>query len=94
MAPSCAEAGVLGLLPGTVGLIQATEVAKLILGVGEPLKGRMLLYDALGSEFRELRMKRDPACPMCGPDAPTSLDDIEYTDVSCAIPAGLLAGVA
>ena len=94
LAPSCAEAGVLGLLPGTVGLIQATEVAKLILGVGEPLKGRMLLYDALGSEFRELRMKRDPACPMCGPDAPTSLDEIEYTDVSCAIPAGLLAGVA
>ncbi len=54
----------------------------------------MLLYDALGSEFRELRMKRDPGCPMCGEGAPTSLDDIEYTDVSCAIPAGLLAGVA
>lgn len=94
LAPSCAEAGVLGLLPGTIGLIQATEVAKLILGVGEPLKGRLLLYDALGTEFRELRLKRDPACPMCGPNAPTSLDDIEYSDVACPIPEGLFAGVA
>lgn len=94
LAPSCAEAGVLGLLPGTIGLIQATEVAKLILGVGEPLKGRLLLYDALGTEFRELRLKRDPTCPMCGPNAPTSLDDIEYSDVACPIPEGLFAGVA
>jgi molybdopterin/thiamine biosynthesis adenylyltransferase len=87
LAPSCAEAGVLGLLPGTIGIIQATEVAKLILGIGEPLVGRLLTYDALGMEFRELRLSRDPACPMCGPDAPTSLDDIEYTDVGCRIPA-------
>src|SRR5215211_2763126 len=87
LAPSCAEAGVLGLLPGTVGIIQATETAKLILGIGEPLVGRLLTYDALEMEFRELRLGRDPECPMCGPGAPTSLDDIEYTDVGCLIPA-------
>jgi molybdopterin/thiamine biosynthesis adenylyltransferase/rhodanese-related sulfurtransferase len=87
LAPSCAEAGVLGLLPGTVGMIQATETAKLILGIGEPLVGRLLTYDALGMEFRELRLSRDPECPMCGPGAPTSLDDVEYTDVGCLIPA-------
>lgn len=87
LAPSCAEAGVLGLLPGTIGLIQATETAKLILGIGEPLVGRLLTYDALEMEFRELRLTRDPECPMCGPGAPTSLDEIEYTDVGCLIPA-------
>ena len=87
LAPSCAEAGVLGLLPGTVGMIQATETAKLILGIGEPLVGRLLTYDALGMEFRELRLSRDPECPMCGSGAPTSLVDIEYTDVGCLIPA-------
>lgn len=87
LAPSCAEAGVLGLLPGTVGLIQATEVAKIILGIGQPLIGRLLTYDALEMEFRELRLSRDPECPMCGPGAPTTLDDIEYTDVGCRIPA-------
>jgi molybdopterin/thiamine biosynthesis adenylyltransferase len=91
LAPSCAEAGVLGLLPGTVGLIQATEVAKLILGIGQPLIGRMHTYDALEMEFRELRLRRDPECPMCGPGAPTSLDDIEYTDVACMIPAFAMA---
>ncbi len=85
LAPSCAEAGVLGLLPGTIGIIQATETAKLVLGIGDPLIGRLLTYDALGMEFRELRLSRDPACPMCGPGAPISLDDIEYTDVGCAI---------
>ena len=87
LAPSCAEAGVLGLLPGTIGLVQATEVAKLILGVGEPLVGRLLTYDALGTTFRELRLSRDPECPMCGPDGPDSLEHIEYTNVACAIPA-------
>jgi molybdopterin/thiamine biosynthesis adenylyltransferase len=91
LAPSCAEAGVLGLLPGTIGLVQATEVAKLILGIGRPLIGRMLTYDALEMEFRELRLRRDPECPMCGPGAPTSLDDIEYTDVACMIPAFAMA---
>ena len=87
LAPSCAEAGVLGLLPGTVGIIQATETAKLILDIGEPLVGRLLTYDALEMSFRELRLSRDPECPMCGPGAPTALDDIEYTDVGCLIPA-------
>ncbi|MFM8594908.1 MAG: molybdopterin-synthase adenylyltransferase MoeB, partial [Chloroflexota bacterium] len=81
LAPSCAEAGVLGLLPGTIGIIQATEAAKLLLGIGVPLVGRLLTYDALEMEFRELRLSRDPACPMCGPNAPTSLENSEYTDV-------------
>ena len=91
LAPSCAEAGVLGLLPGIIGLIQATEVAKLILGIGEPLIGRLLTYDALAMQFRELKLGRDPECPMCGDYRPTSLDEIEYTDVGCAIrfPAGV-----
>ena len=88
LAPSCAEAGVLGLLPGVVGLIQATEVAKLILGIGDPLVGRLLTYDALSMTFRDLRISRDPGCPMCGSNGPDSLDDIEYSDVACAIPVG------
>ncbi len=86
LAPNCAEAGVLGVLPGTVGMIQATEAVKLILELGEPLVGRLLMYDALGMTFRTLRLKRDPHCPMCGPDGPDSLEHIIYTDVSCAIP--------
>jgi molybdopterin/thiamine biosynthesis adenylyltransferase len=91
LAPNCAEAGVLGVLPGTIGLIQATEAVKLILGVGESLAGRLLTYDALTTSFRELKLRRDPACPMCGPDAPNSLQDIEYTDLACAIPQAALA---
>jgi len=87
LAPNCAEAGVLGLLPGVIGLLQATEVAKLVLGVGDPLVGRLLTYDALRTEFRELKLSRDRACPICGPDGPTSLDGIVYTDVGCAVPA-------
>ncbi len=86
LAPSCSEAGVLGLLPGMIGMIQATEAAKLVLGIGEPLIGRLLTYDALAMEFRELRLAKDPHCPMCGPGAPESLDEIEYTDVGCRIP--------
>src|SRR5271170_5540544 len=66
LVPSCAEGGVLGILPGTIGLIQATETVKLILGIGEPLVGRLLLYDALAMSFTELRLKRDPKCPLCG----------------------------
>ena len=68
--PSCAEGGVLGILPGTIGLIQATEAVKLILGIGEPLVGRLLLYDALAMRFRELKLRRNPECPVCG-DHPT-----------------------
>lgn len=72
MVPSCAEAGVLGALCGTVGTIQATEVLKLILGVGDSLHGRLLLYDALSMEFRQVRIRKDPKCVLCGtPDDPS-----------------------
>ena len=66
LIPSCAEGGVLGVLPGVVGLIQATEAIKLILGIGEPLIGRFVIYDALKMRFRELKLKKDPECPVCG----------------------------
>ncbi|MBT2768277.1 molybdopterin-synthase adenylyltransferase MoeB [Stenotrophomonas sp. ISL-67] len=66
-APSCAEAGVLGVLPGMVGLLQATEVLKLLLGIGEPLVGRLLTFDALAMRFREIRLAPDPGCPLCAP---------------------------
>jgi sulfur-carrier protein adenylyltransferase/sulfurtransferase len=66
LVPSCAEGGVLGILPGTIGLIQATEAVKLILGIGEPLIGRLLLYDALSMKFRELKLRKNPECPVCG----------------------------
>jgi molybdopterin/thiamine biosynthesis adenylyltransferase/rhodanese-related sulfurtransferase len=68
-APNCAEAGVLGVLPGSLGLVQATEAIKLVLGIGQPLVGRLLMYDALGMRFRELTLRRDPACPGCGLDS-------------------------
>jgi len=68
-APNCAEAGVLGVLPGIIGLLQASEAMKLILGIGEPLIGRLLCFDALAARFRELRLPRDPACPGCGESA-------------------------
>ncbi len=67
LVPSCAEGGVLGILPGLVGVIQATETIKLILGSGEPLIGRLLLVDALGMNFRQLRLRKNPECPACGP---------------------------
>ena len=79
MVPSCAEAGVLGVLPGTVGAIQATEVIKLLLELGEPLKNRLLLYDALAMEFRTVKIQRDPACPLCG-EAPTVTELIDYEE--------------
>ena len=60
------EAGVLGVLPGVIGVLQATEAIKLLLGIGEPLIGRLLTYDALGMRFRELKLRRDPKCPVCG----------------------------
>ena len=66
-APNCSEAGVLGVLPGMVGLLQATEVLKLLLGIGEPLVGRLLTFDALGMRFRETRLRPDPGCPLCAP---------------------------
>jgi adenylyltransferase/sulfurtransferase len=69
LVPSCAEGGVLGILPGLVGLVQATEVIKLILEKGNPLVGRLLLFDALGMSFRELKLKKDPHCPVCSENA-------------------------
>jgi sulfur-carrier protein adenylyltransferase/sulfurtransferase len=84
LVPSCAEGGVLGILPGTIGLIQATETVKLILGIGEPLVGRLLLYDALAMRFRELKLRRNVECPVCG-DHPTIRELIDYEQF-CGIP--------
>ena len=75
LAPSCAEAGVLGVLPGLIGLVQANEVLKLLLGIGTPLVGRLLTFDALGTRFSELSLRRDPACPTCRPGAIITLSD-------------------
>ncbi|HXX29065.1 MAG TPA: molybdopterin-synthase adenylyltransferase MoeB [Terriglobales bacterium] len=77
LVPSCAEGGVLGILPGLVGIIQATEVVKLILGIGDPLIGRLLLVDALGMKFRELKLRKNPECPACGTH-PTLTQLIDY----------------
>ena len=77
LVPSCAEGGVLGILPGVVGTLQATEAIKLILGAGEPLIGRFVIYDALKARFRELKVRRDPECPVCG-DHPTVTELIDY----------------
>jgi rhodanese-related sulfurtransferase len=85
LVPSCAEGGVLGILPGTIGLIQATETVKLILGIGEPLVGRLLLYDALGMRFRELKLRKNPDCPICG-DHRTITQLIDYNQF-CGVPA-------
>lgn len=85
-ALNCAEAGVLGILPGLIGLIQTTEALKLILGIGDPLIGRLLTLDALPMVFREIAIRKDPNCPMCGPNRPTTLAGIEYSEFSCAIP--------
>jgi len=84
LVPSCAEGGVLGILPGTIGLIQATETVKLILGIGEPLVGRLLLYDALGMRFRELKLRKNPECPICG-DRRTITKLIDYHQF-CGVP--------
>jgi adenylyltransferase/sulfurtransferase len=83
LVPSCAEGGVLGILPGLVGVIQATEVIKLILGIGEPLIGRLLLVDALGMSFRTLKLRKNPDCPACGTH-PTITELIDY-DQFCGI---------
>jgi sulfur-carrier protein adenylyltransferase/sulfurtransferase len=77
--PSCAEGGVLGVLPGVIGVIQATEALKLILGRGKSLLNRLLLFDALEMQFRELNVRRDPQCPLCG-DHPTITQLIDYQD--------------
>ena len=84
LVPSCAEGGVLGILPGAIGTIQATETVKLVLGIGEPLIGRLLLYDALGMSFREMKLRKDPNCPVCG-ENPTVTELIDYQEF-CGIP--------
>ena len=86
LVPSCAEGGVLGVLPGVIGIIQATEAIKLILGAGQPLVGRLLLYDALQMRFRELKLRRDPECPACG-DHPTIHELIDYDQFCGVVPA-------
>ena len=85
LVPSCAEGGVLGILPGLVGVIQATEVIKLILGKGAPLIGRLLLVDALSMRFRELRLRKNPECPVCG-DNPTVTELIDYEHFCGIVP--------
>jgi sulfur-carrier protein adenylyltransferase/sulfurtransferase len=85
LAPSCAEGGVLGVLPGVIGSLQANEALKLALGIGEPLIGRLLLFDALTATFSEVSVRRDPACPVCG-DNPTITEYIDYADF-CGVPA-------
>ena len=90
LVPSCAEGGVLGILPGLVGIIQATEVLKLILGIGDTLVGRLLLIDALGMNFRTLKLRKNPDCPVCGTH-PTVTELIDY-DQFCGIPKASEAG--
>jgi len=85
LVPSCAEGGVLGVLPGLIGVIQATEVIKLILGTGEALIGRLLLVDTLSMRFREMRLRKDPACPVCGPNA--SIKELIDYNAFCGITA-------
>jgi molybdopterin/thiamine biosynthesis adenylyltransferase/rhodanese-related sulfurtransferase len=79
LAPSCAEGGVLGVLPGVIGSLQANEGLKLALGIGEPLVGRLLMFDALAGAFTEIRLRRDPDCPVCG-ENPTITDYIDYVE--------------
>ncbi len=84
MVPSCAEGGVLGVLPGVIGVIQAIEAIKLIIGIGEPLTGRLVHFDALKLKFREFKLRRDPKCPVCG-DNPTITELVDYEQF-CGIP--------
>ena len=86
LVPSCAEGGVLGILPGVIGTIQATEVVKLIIGVGEPLINRFMIYDALRMRFRELKLRKDPECPVCG-ENPTVTALIDYEQFCGIVPA-------
>jgi len=85
LAPSCAEGGVLGVLPGVIGSLQANEALKLALGIGNPLIGRLMLFDALTATFDEVALRRDPSCPVCG-DSPTITEYVDYVEF-CAGPA-------
>jgi molybdopterin/thiamine biosynthesis adenylyltransferase/rhodanese-related sulfurtransferase len=86
LAPSCAEGGVLGVLPGIIGSLQANEALKLALGIGDPLIGRLLLFDALTAEFDEVTLRRDPACPVCG-EEPTITEYVDYVEFCAGRPA-------
>jgi molybdopterin/thiamine biosynthesis adenylyltransferase/rhodanese-related sulfurtransferase len=93
LAPSCDQAGVLGVLTGVIGSLQATEAIKLLLGIGEPLVGRVLMYDALTATFRELRVQRDPECAACSPSStltPENIGEIDYQQ-SCLLPTRSVA---
>src|SRR5246500_5231594 len=96
LVPSCAEGGVLGVLPGIIGVIQATEAIKLILGVGDPLIGRFLIYDALMMRFRELKLRKDPDCPVCGthPTVTTLIDYEQFCGIRPEPAAAQQAGAA
>jgi adenylyltransferase/sulfurtransferase len=85
LVPSCAEGGVLGVLPGTIGTLQATEAVKLILGIGKPMIGRMMLYDALNMSFDQIKLRKNPNCPVCG-EHPTITELIDYEEF-CGVPA-------
>jgi molybdopterin/thiamine biosynthesis adenylyltransferase/rhodanese-related sulfurtransferase len=93
LAPSCAEGGVLGVLPGVIGSIQANEALKLALGIGEPLVGRLLLFDALAGSFTEVSLRRDPGCPVCG-DNPTITEYVDYVEFCQGLRAGSAVGAA
>jgi rhodanese-related sulfurtransferase len=93
LVPSCAEGGVLGVLPGVIGTIQATEAIKLILGAGTTLVGRLLLYDAWSMRFRELKLRRDASCPVCG-DHPTIKQLIDYEEFCGVRPVAATSGTA
>ncbi len=84
LVPSCAEGGVLGVLPGVIGILQATEAVKIILDIGKSLSGRLLLYDALDMKFREMKLQKDPTCPACG-ENPT-IGDVELYEEFCGLP--------
>jgi adenylyltransferase/sulfurtransferase len=86
LAPSCAEGGVLGVLPGIVGSFQANEALKLLLGIGETLQGRLLLLDALGTTVDEVAVKRDPSCPVCG-ENPTITEYVDYVEFCAGVHA-------
>jgi adenylyltransferase/sulfurtransferase len=90
LVPNCAEGGVMGVLPGIIGSVQAMEVVKLVVGVGQPLVGRLLIFDALEMSWREVALRRNPECPVCG-DAPTQTELIDY-DVFCGVTPASRAG--
>jgi sulfur-carrier protein adenylyltransferase/sulfurtransferase len=96
LVPSCAEGGVLGVLPGIIGVVQATETLKLIMGIGEPLIGRFLIYDALRMRFRELKLRKDPDCPVCGthPTVTTLIDYDQFCGIAPASPEPVTVNAA